>query len=74
MNNSGVTPSANDLHLNQLLTQARTEERKDKSLAVSIRLEALAIVITRKEMSHKEVAELLRQEAQRFENESQELH
>lgn len=74
MNKTEVTPSPNDLHLNQLLTQARTEERKDKALAVSIRLEALAIVITRKEMSHKEVAELLRQEAQRFENESQELH
>lgn len=74
MNKSEVMQSANDLHLNQLLTEARSEERKDKALAVSIRLEALAIVITRKEMSHKEVAELLRQEAQRFENESQELH
>lgn len=74
MNKTEVTPSPNDLLLNQLLTQARSEERKDKALAVSIRLEALAIVITRKEMRHKEVAELLRQEAQRFENESQELH
>lgn len=74
MNKSEVMQSANDLHLNQLLIEARSEERKDKALAVSIRLEALAIVITRKEMSHKEVAELLRQEAQRFENESQELH
>lgn len=74
MNKSEVMQSANDLHLNQLLTEARSEERKDKALAVSIRLEALAIVITCKEMSHKEVAELLLQEAQRFENESQELH
>lgn len=74
MNKSEVMPSANDLHLNQLLTEARSEERKDKALAVSIRLEALAIVITRKEMNHKDVAELLRQEALRFELESQELH
>ncbi|WP_455863772.1 DUF2732 family protein [Pantoea agglomerans] len=74
MNKSEVMQSANDLHLNQLLTKARSEERKDKALALSIRLEALAIVITRKEMNHKDVAELLRQEALRFEHESQELH
>lgn len=74
MNKTELIPSANDMHLNQLLTEARTEERKDKALAVSIRLEALAIVVTRKEMSHKDVAELLRQEALRFEHESQELH
>ncbi|WP_428943248.1 DUF2732 family protein [Pantoea sp. FN060301] len=74
MNKAELIPSANDLHLNQLLTEARTEERKDKALAVSIRLKALAIVITRKEMNHKDVAELLRQEAQRFEHESQDSH
>lgn len=74
MNKAELIPSASDLHLNQLLTKARTEERKDKALAVSIRLEALAIIITRKEMNHKDVAELLRQEAQRFEHESQEIH
>lgn len=74
MNKSEVIPSANDLQLNQLLAEARTEERKDKALAVSIRLEALAIIVTRKELNHKETAELLRQEALRFENESQELH
>ena len=74
MNKVEIIPSANDLHLNQLLNEARTEERKDKALAVSIRLEALAITITRKEMNHKDVAELLRQEALRFEHESQELH
>ena len=57
-----------------LLTDAKKEERKDRALAVSIRLEALAIHITKEGMSGTEAAELLRREAIRFENESQELH
>ncbi|HBT3238642.1 TPA: DUF2732 domain-containing protein [Klebsiella aerogenes] len=57
-----------------LLTDAKKEERKDRALAVSIRLEALAIHITKEGMSGTEAAELLRCEATRFENESQELH
>ena len=57
-----------------LLTDAKKEERKDRALAVSIRLEALAIHITKEGMSGTEAAELLRREAIRFDNESQELH
>lgn len=57
-----------------LLTDAKKEERKDRALAVSIRLEALAGYITKEGMSGNEAAELLRREATRFENESQELH
>ena len=57
-----------------LLTDAKKEERKDRALAVSIRLEALAVHITNKRMTCFEVAELLRSEATRYENESQELH
>jgi len=57
-----------------LLNAAKNEERKDRALAVSMRLEALAVHITREGMSGKEAAELLRREAVRFENESQELH
>ncbi|EDD6560769.1 DUF2732 family protein, partial [Salmonella enterica subsp. enterica serovar Enteritidis] len=53
---------------------AKKEERKDRALAVSIRLEALATHITKEGMSGTEAAELLRREATRFENESQELH
>ncbi|HIB5643512.1 TPA: DUF2732 family protein [Klebsiella pneumoniae] len=60
--------------LNDLLNEARKEERKGRALAVSIRLEALATHIANKEMSGKEAAELLRREATRYENESQELH
>lgn len=63
-----------ELNTEALLNAARNEERKDKALAVSIRLEALAIHITRKAMSGTEAAELLRQEALRFEHEFQELH
>lgn len=57
-----------------LLTAAKNEERKDRALAVSIRLESLAIHITQQGLNGKEAAELLRREAARFENESQELH
>ncbi|HDC1606253.1 TPA: DUF2732 domain-containing protein [Salmonella enterica] len=57
-----------------LLTDAKKEERKDRALAVSIRLEALATHITNKGLNGIEAAELLRREANRYENESQELH
>ncbi|EHC1603529.1 DUF2732 domain-containing protein [Escherichia coli] len=57
-----------------LLTDAKKEERKDRALAVSIRLKALAIHITKEGMNGTEAAELLRREATRYENESQELH
>lgn len=57
-----------------LLTDAKKEERKDRALAVSIRLEALSTYITNKGLSAIEAAELLRREAIRYENESQELH
>lgn len=57
-----------------LLTDAKKEERKYRALAVSIRLEALAVHITNADMTGKEAAELLRREATRYENESQELH
>lgn len=53
---------------------AKKEERKGRALAVSIRLEALAVHITNKRMTCFEVAELLRGEAARYENESMELH
>lgn len=57
-----------------LLEEAKSEERKGRALAVSIRLEALATHIDNKGMSAIEAAELLRREATRYENESQEPH
>lgn len=53
---------------------ARREERKGRALAVSIRLEVLATHITNRGLNSVEAAELLRREATRYENESQELH
>lgn len=57
-----------------LLNKAKNEERRDRALAVFIRLEALAIHIAREGLNGVEAAELLRREAVRYENESQELH
>ncbi|QGH30822.1 DUF2732 family protein [Kluyvera intermedia] len=59
-----------DAGLNLLLTEARMDERKGRALAVSIRMEALAIHILKKEMNGVEAAELLRREAARCEAES----
>lgn len=63
-----------DAGLSQLFNEARMDERKSCAFAVSIRMEALAIHILQKGMNGVEAAELLRREATRFENESQELH
>ncbi|MBV8044510.1 DUF2732 family protein [Pluralibacter sp.] len=69
------TPSSTDDDvLAALFKEAKKEERKDRALAVSIRLEALAVHITHTGMNGAEAAELLRREATRYENESQELH
>ncbi len=57
-----------------LLNKTRTEQKKDHALAVSIRLEAIAIYAQRSELSAIEIIELLRQEAGRFEASAQELH
>lgn len=65
---------ADDDALAALFKEAKKEECKDRALAVSIRLEALATHITNKGLSAIEAAELLRREATRYENESQELH
>ncbi|PPX83810.1 hypothetical protein C3D70_13000 [Cronobacter sakazakii] len=60
--------------LMSVIDVAKKEERKARAGAVSIRLEALAVHITNKRMSGIEAAELLRREAERYENESLELH
>ncbi|MEY8770286.1 DUF2732 family protein [Erwinia sp. ACCC 02193] len=57
-----------------LLNKARTEERKDRALAVSDRLAELAAHIREQELNGTEAAELIRREAERYTNESQELH
>ncbi|WP_243078889.1 DUF2732 family protein [Pantoea sp. MQR6] len=65
---------ADELAMQNLLTAARNEERKDRALKFSVRLAALAVHIHKKGLNGVEAAELLRQEAERFEHESRELH
>ncbi|HCI6401788.1 TPA: DUF2732 domain-containing protein [Klebsiella variicola subsp. variicola] len=74
MHKQASEPKENTDLLLEVIGIAKREERKGRALAVSIRLEALATHIASKDMSGKEAAELLRREATRYENESQELH
>jgi len=60
--------------LTALLNKARLEERKDRALAVSDRLAELAMHIRQQELNSTEAAELIRSEAERYTNESRELH
>lgn len=57
-----------------LLNKARSEERKDRAQVVSGRLIELAVHIHQQELNGVEAAELIRREAERYDNESQELH
>ncbi|HBC8619421.1 TPA: DUF2732 domain-containing protein [Klebsiella oxytoca] len=74
MHKQTLEPKENTDLLLEVIGIAKREERKGRALAVSIRLEALATHIANKGMSSIEAAELLRREATRYENESQELH
>lgn len=60
--------------LKAMLSKAKTEQRSDDALAVSVRLAALAIHARNQEMSAAEIIELLDKESVRFENQSRELH
>lgn len=57
-----------------IITKARVEERKDRALAVSERLVELAVHVHQQGLSGVEAADLIRREAERYQNESQELH
>lgn len=66
---------ANVEQLSKIITSARAEERSERGLQVARRLTDLAMRIQQKGMSGVEAAELLRQEAERYESEAQEaLH
>ena len=58
--------------LSTIITSARMEERAERGLHVARRLTDLAMRIQQKGMSSAEAAELLRQEAERYESEAQE--
>ncbi|BAN99298.1 hypothetical protein E05_45320 [Plautia stali symbiont] len=57
-----------------IISKARIEERKDRALAVSGRLVELALHVHQQGLSGIEAADLIRREAERYQNESQELH
>lgn len=57
-----------------IITEARIEERKDRALVVSERLVEIALHVHQQGLSGVEAADLIRREAERYQNESQELH
>lgn len=60
--------------LNQMLTDARMEERRARAVAIAARLDSLACHITSRQLNHVEAAELLRIAAENIQNEAQEIH
>ncbi|MBS1206474.1 MAG: hypothetical protein H6R25_3373 [Proteobacteria bacterium] len=63
-----------ELPLEVMLHDAKMQERKGRAELMASRLEVLAWKISRDELSFKEASELLRQEAEKFENEARGLH
>ncbi|HHQ6009567.1 TPA: DUF2732 family protein [Enterobacter hormaechei subsp. steigerwaltii] len=63
-----------DAGLNQLLTDARMEERRGRADVFAAHLEKLAVHITRDRLNGIEAAELLRNAAETIQNEAQEIH
>lgn len=63
-----------DAGLNQMLTDARMEERWARASAMAARLDSLACHITSRQLNHVEAAELLRIAAENIQNEAQEIH
>ncbi|EDL6700737.1 DUF2732 domain-containing protein [Salmonella enterica subsp. diarizonae] len=63
-----------DAGLNQMLTDARMEERRVRAAAMAARLDSLACHITSRQLNHVEAAELLRIAAENIQNEAQEIH
>ncbi|AYL52875.1 MULTISPECIES: DUF2732 family protein [Enterobacteriaceae] len=63
-----------DAGLNQMLTDARMEERRARAAAMAARLDCLACHITSRQLNHVEAAELLRIAAENIQNEAQEIH
>ncbi|OUE67610.1 DUF2732 family protein [Citrobacter freundii] len=63
-----------DAGLNQMLTDARMEERRARAAAMAARLDSLACHITSRQLNHVEAAELLRIAAENIQDEAQEIH
>ncbi|MGD8107785.1 DUF2732 family protein [Pantoea sp. FN0302] len=63
-----------ELPLNVMLQDARMEERRARAEVMVSRLIVLAWKIRSSQLSHVEAAELLTQEAEKFQNQAEELH
>lgn len=63
-----------DAGINQLLTEARMEERRARAVVMATHLDNLASRITSRQLNHVEAAELLRVAAENIQNEAQEIH
>ncbi|EAP0010328.1 DUF2732 family protein [Salmonella enterica subsp. enterica serovar Typhimurium] len=63
-----------DAGLNQMLADARMEERRARAAAMAASLDSLACHITSRQLNHVEAAELLRIAAENIQNEAQEIH
>lgn len=63
-----------ELPLNAMLHDARMEERRARAEVMGSRLTVLAWKIRSGELNHNEAAELLTQEAEKYQNQAQELH
>lgn len=68
------TPKSNNEAMDDMLSAARMDERRSRAVAASARLDKLACHIQSGKLDCYQSAELLREEAQRYENESRELH
>ncbi|MBD8169547.1 DUF2732 family protein [Erwinia persicina] len=69
-----LTEANTEAAMAALLLKANGEGQKAKALSASIRLNALAIHIAKKELPTSEVVALLMKEALRFEGEAEALH
>ncbi|OPW92334.1 DUF2732 family protein [Citrobacter sp. A316] len=63
-----------DAGLNQLLTDARMEERRGRADVFAAHLEKLAVHITLGKLNGTQAAELLRNAAETIQSEAQEIH
>ncbi|WP_210459537.1 DUF2732 family protein [Pantoea ananatis] len=66
--------SADVEQLTTIITTARAEERAERGLMCARRLNELAIRIQQQGLNGVEAAELIRQEAERYQTEARELH
>lgn len=62
-----------DAGINQLLMDARMEERRARAAAMAARLDSLASLIASRQLNHVEAAELLRVAAENIQKEAQEI-